>query len=108
MEDELMVIETVKEVGSALTSFIKLYKENRIISKMQKKCVLDKIKCYQAVQRTNNVGLIVENNIKQISKTFQLIEKLDFQGSSQKMAMQQLEILNDTLCGILEDYRRGF
>lgn len=104
MENELMPLETVKELSSALTTLLVNYRKNSIISKGNRECVQIKIKACLARERSVAIGAITRTNIMEIDKTIRLIDSLQLNGYAYQMAMRQLEELEIQLRQILNNY----
>lgn len=112
MENELEVIESTYElargVGGALVSFLSMYKKNNIINKAQEEILKEKIRRYKAIQKSNDITAVGNNNIIQIMKTVKMIDEMNLQEPALGMVMKQLTILSEALNEILEDFKRGY
>lgn len=107
MANELITVETIKGVSQAVGSLVSAYRESHIINKAKKSILNDRIRVYKSMQHINAVAAIARNNIQEISKTMDLINNLNLNGSSLDLAMKQLELMSNSLSRILEDYDNG-
>lgn len=105
MANELIVVETLKEVCGLLNTFVSSCKRTGMINKAQMKYVAIRIDEYLRIQRGNAVHAISNNNIRNIQSTFELIKGMNLEGAALAYAMRQLDIEVEALEHILEEMK---
>ncbi len=108
MANELVVVETIKEVSEAVKTIVGTYRETRIVRVTQKNILKERLEAYRKLQRGNAICEISRNNIEQIAKTFKLIESYNFSGAALEAVMRQFEIQSKGLERLLEDFTNEF
>ena len=97
MGNELVVLQTVKEVSSTLNTVLGMYKKRSIVRKNEMALLKVKIEAYLACAKANAASEILDNNMRIIYRTLQQIDEYNLQGVGLRYAMKQLEILEEGL-----------
>lgn len=93
----LTLWSATKDVTSIISSMVSTFHTLRTIRKEDSIRLKNKIKALENVAKAEGLGEVARANIREITRTQELIDKSNLKGESLGFAMNQLEILNHML-----------
>lgn len=106
--EELMVVNAVTEVSSAVNSLITSYRGSRMVNRMKLRLAEDKIRACIAMQRIQVIGEVGRTNLLELHKTVNMLNDMNLQGPMADYAMRTVASMVEGLDRILEDLKNDY
>jgi hypothetical protein len=102
-----MIISAAKEVGSAVSTALSIYRQHRTVSKGQLAIIKDKINTLKTAAHMRNLGELSRTMIQEITTTQTFLDNQNLTGTAYEMGLQTIRTLSDQLRKTMEDYQNG-
>ncbi len=108
--EQLVVVNAISQVSSALNSLITSYRGTRKANQMQLQMHLklaeDKIHECISKQRIQIFGEVERTALNELFKTMDMLNKMNLQGPMADYAMRTIESMQEGLLQVLDDLKR--